>query len=293
MAEQARDIPVRQLQVDLSAGFSRHWHGGDAYRSHLFNSLSMLFPLGEQNFIDVLRLFIPMLEARDAQRLLADVRAFIGQEATHRRLHALYNEQLGAQGYVSKIEHLLAWRIRNSLRFSPLSRLAIVAAFEHFTAVLGDGMLRKPGWSDVMQEPLKAVWRWHAAEETEHKAVAFDVYREAGGGYWRRVGWFAYANLIFMLDTTFQSLCMLHCDRVMLRPSTWRSAVAMWWGRDGLVWHLAPRLLRYFSPWFHPDEVDNHALVARWRSENAELYRTITAPEVQDGRPVAASGMEA
>lgn len=53
MAMSHNDIPLRHLDVDLAAGFARHWHGGDAYRTHLYNALSLMFPVGEQYFIDV------------------------------------------------------------------------------------------------------------------------------------------------------------------------------------------------------------------------------------------------
>jgi len=41
---------------------------------------------------------------------------------------------------------------------------------------------------------MQLVWGWHAAEETEHKAVCFDLYRALGGGWLRRV-------LVLMLVT--------------------------------------------------------------------------------------------
>ena len=91
MEEQTFGFPVRQLLVDLESGFPRHWNGGDAYRSHVLNSLSMMLPQEEQYFIDIARECIPALEARQASELLTQVRGFIGQEATHRRMHTLYN----------------------------------------------------------------------------------------------------------------------------------------------------------------------------------------------------------
>ena len=39
-------LTIRKLQVDLSRGFDRHWHGGDAFRSQYYNALSMSFPVG-------------------------------------------------------------------------------------------------------------------------------------------------------------------------------------------------------------------------------------------------------
>src|SRR5947209_2589340 len=85
-------LVVRKLEIDLAAGFARHWHGGDAFRSHYYNALSMSFPVGEQYFIDAVRMGANALPDGDAHRdLREEVQVFIGQEATHRHIHALYN----------------------------------------------------------------------------------------------------------------------------------------------------------------------------------------------------------
>src|SRR5438105_6769439 len=106
---------VRKLEIDLSQGFARHWHGGDAFRSHYYNALSMSFPVGEQYFIDAVRQGLALLP-NDAGHtaLRATAQAFIGQEATHRHIHALYNAQLEKQGLVNRWERWAAWRIRHS-----------------------------------------------------------------------------------------------------------------------------------------------------------------------------------
>lgn len=282
MQSETPELPVRQLLVDLSQGFARHWHGDDPYRSHLYNSLSLLFPLGEQNFIEVARACLPLLR-QDQLALAAQVQGFIGQEAAHRHLHAQYNAQLAAQGYRDRIGAALAWRIERTRRLPLLTRMAVVAAFEHVAAVLGDGVLRHPSWSADMQEPLQTVWRWHAAEEAEHKAVAFDLYRALGGGYARRVGWFLYATLIFLGDTLRQTSSMLRQDGALLQPRTWSSAMRTWWGHEGIAWHLLPRLLHYLSPRFHPAQQDSSGLVERWRREYAAAYRVVGAAAEPDG----------
>ena len=49
------DLVVRRLLIDLNTPFPARWNGGDAFRSALFNALSMSFPVGEQYFIDSVR----------------------------------------------------------------------------------------------------------------------------------------------------------------------------------------------------------------------------------------------
>ena len=109
-------LVVRRLLIDLQAPFARRWNGGDAFRSALFDALSMSFPVGEQFFIDAVRLGMKALPAAERERLEPEVQGFIGQEATHRRIHALFNAQLDAQG------HRNTWGPRGRPSALPASR---------------------------------------------------------------------------------------------------------------------------------------------------------------------------
>jgi uncharacterized protein len=262
-------LRIRRIEIDLSSGFARRWHGGDPFRSALYNTLSMMFPAGEQFFMDSVREFIPALERAGNDKLVAEARGFIGQEATHRHLHEQYNAALEAQGFRNRVERLIEFRIRMSRHFAPLSRLAVVIGYEHFTAILGDGLLRDREWIRTDDERLDRLWHWHAAEETEHKAVAYDVYLAAGGGYWRRVLWFLYMSLWFAVDVTWQTTLLLWKDRALWRPSTWLSALSFWWWKPGALLHMAPHWLRYLKPGFHPWQHDNRALLKRWYADYA------------------------
>ena len=83
-------LPVRRLHVDLAQPFASRWCGGDAFRTAFFNALSMSFPVGEQYFIDSLKNGAQKLAPSELQAFEEDLRGFIGQEATHRHLHALF-----------------------------------------------------------------------------------------------------------------------------------------------------------------------------------------------------------
>ena len=272
-------LTVRKLNIDFSQGFGRRWLGGDAYRTALFNALSMSFPIGEQSFIDSVR------AAPDAclvdPVLRAQVKSFIGQEASHRHVHVQYNAQLTAQGFDYIMEPVVARRLRALDKMDVRTRLAVTVAFEHYTALLADGVLTRPRWMAGAEPALRTLWEWHAVEETEHKSVAFDVYRACGGGYWRRVLMYLQVSLIFMADTTVQTGHNLHRDGSLFKPGTWLSFANTWFGRDGIAWHLVVPGLQYFSPRFRPWQHDNRALVARWLAQNGAAYRAIT-PQGQD-----------
>jgi uncharacterized protein len=268
-------LTVRKIDVDLSQGFGRHWNGGDAYRTQLFNALSMSFPRGEQLFIDAVR-DVPQ-ECLTDPVLRAEVRDFIGQEATHRHLHTQYNKGLEQHGLPYTREEKLKKRLARVDKLGVLDRLAITCALEHYTAVLADGVLRRPDWLDGAEPHMKTLWYWHAVEETEHKGVAFDAYVAAGGGYRRRVAWYLHASMVFAYDSFMQTLHNLRNDGQLFRLRTWGSAINTWFGRSGLAWHLAKPVLAYLSPRFHPWRHDNRKLIEDWLQDNSASWRPVRA----------------
>jgi uncharacterized protein len=167
-----------------------HWIPGDPFATHLINVLHLLLPAGERWFVEVYREALPLV--RD-ERLRADVRGFMGQEAIHARAHAAVLESLRSRGietgpYTRKIdwlcERLLVSDAAPRLLRGPWLRfrLAGIAAVEHFTCVLGNWILDaealdRAGADRVMMDLL----RWHGAEEVEHRSVAFDLSRHLSG----------------------------------------------------------------------------------------------------------------
>src|SRR5262249_57523594 len=113
--------------------------------------------------------------------LAGDVEGFLGQEATHSREHRRYNAALTDAGLPAKAleEDLRGILDEIRARVSPEDALAITIALEHFTAIMADVALSDDRILADADPRFAAVWRWHAIEETEHKAVAYDVYPQA------------------------------------------------------------------------------------------------------------------
>ncbi|RYF64197.1 MAG: metal-dependent hydrolase, partial [Comamonadaceae bacterium] len=154
------DLVVRRLLVDMEAPIARHWCDGDAFRSALFNALSMSFPFGEQFFIDSVRKGFQELPAGEQDRFRTEVQGFVGQEATHRRLHSLYNAHLDKLGFVNGWEPRVKARLRLLEQEDVRHWLAITAANEHFTAILADFLLRNPSLLGSQDERLATMWLW-------------------------------------------------------------------------------------------------------------------------------------
>src|SRR5262249_17194143 len=75
----------------------------------------------------------------------------------------------------------------------PVLRLAVTVACEHFTAILAEEALAD-GALDLADEPLRHLLAWHAVEELEHKAVAFDVLQRVAPSYALRMAGLALAT---------------------------------------------------------------------------------------------------
>lgn len=268
-------LPVRRLLIDLETPFARHWNGGDAFRTAYFNALSMSFPLGEQFFIDSVRAGVKALPAASRPAFDEAEQGFVGQEATHRRIHALFNGQLARQGHVNAWEPRIAQRLERLKGFTdPRHAVAITAALEHFTAILAKHLLQHPETLEGTEPRLRTMWFWHACEESEHRSVAFDVYRALGGDErWRR-RWMRIVTFNFMADLTRQTARNLWHDGALLRWRTWRSAASFLFGAHGVVRHAFRPWLAYFREDFHPSQLET-ALAQEWLQGNAGEYKVV------------------
>lgn len=271
-------LVVRRLLVDLETPFARRWNGGDAFRSAYFNALSMSFPAGEQFFIDAVRAAVKRLPPARQAAFEAEVQGFVGQEATHRRIHALFNDQLAAQGHVNTWESRIRRRLlRMQALADPRHALAATAATEHFTAILAQHLLQHRETLAGAQPRLQTMWLWHASEESEHRSTAFDLYRALGGNeLWRR-RWMRIVTLHFTTDMLRQTVRNLWHDGDLLRWRTWRSAYDFFFGRrHGLVRHTFGPWRRYFRSDFHPAEQDA-SLADEWLRQHAADYAVVAA----------------
>ena len=270
------DLVVRRLLVDMQAPIARHWCAGDAFRTAFFNALSMSFPVGEQFFIDSVRNGFKALPADQQEKFRAEVQGFVGQEATHRRLHALYNAHLEKLGLVNDWEPRARQRLKLLEGVDVRHWLALTAANEHFTAIFADFMLHHPELLGTQDPRLVTLWLWHSAEESEHKSTAFDLYHALGGNLEWRVKWMRRVTTIFMMDTLRQTVRNLRRDGTLWKWSTFKSAASFLLGKQGLIRQTYKPWRDYFRPDFHPEEQDASAS-RRWLSENADRYVPVGA----------------
>lgn len=265
------ELVVRRLLIDLDQPVERHWCAGDPFLTAWFNALSMSFPFGEQFFMDSVRAGFKALAPEDQAPLHGEVQGFVGQEATHRRIHALFNAQIEKHGLSNHWEARARRRLALMEGADVRHGVAITAANEHFTALFAEWMLSHPQLLDGCDARLKALWLWHSAEEAEHKSTAFDIYQALGGSHAWRVRWMRRVTIFFLSDALRQTLSNLRADGTLWRWSTWRSAARHLLGREGLLRTSYGPWKQYFRRDFHPNQ--HHSdLSRRWLADNEHAY---------------------
>lgn len=268
------ELTVRRLLIDLETPIARQWNGGDAFRTAWFNALSMSFPVGEQFFIDAVRLGAKALPEARRAALAAEVQGFIGQEATHRRVHALFNGHLEAQGHQNRWAQRAARRMKRLEGLDARHWVAATAATEHITAIFADWMLRHPEALAGAEPRLQTLWLWHASEESEHRSTAFELYLALGGNPVWRVRFMRLVSWHFLIDVFRQTARNLRHDGELWRWRTWRSGWRWLFGREGLLRGVYRPWRDYFAPDFHPRRHDDGA-AARWLRDNEDAYAVV------------------
>lgn len=264
-----RDIAIksRKLNVKLAPEKLSTWCG-DAFLSHWFNALSSLFPIAENSFITALRAAKGAIEN---EGLLKQIDGYVRQEASHTKMHQMYNMLLSRQDYnIACITHKKMRYARFIQHMYPLTmQLARIAALEYYTAIFADIMYPPYDWLARADRDYALFWKLHAIEEVEHKSVAFDVYQAISGNYFLRILMIFPATIELFYSIAQSHIHFLRKDKKLWRMRTWQSAVRFFCSRRGILWLIIKRFLLYLLPNFHPWQIDNYHLVVEWDNKHA------------------------
>jgi predicted metal-dependent hydrolase len=259
------EVRARRIRFAYPVGsLQRHFVDGDLVMSHVIAHLSALFPEGEAFFVRSVRRFADQITDPE---LKSRVQGFIGQEVTHGREHRTLNERLQQMGYptrrVDRMTHRDFTRFERLL--SPLTCLAITAAFEHYTAVIAELLLADERVQAILgSSEVRSMLLWHAIEESEHRSVAFDVYRSVGGTETRRIWTMRIIRLTFTASVVFFSTLSLLGDRAAYNPVRLFRSLAALRHSPLLTRAVVRRIRAYTKRGFHPDDTDNTALLEHW-----------------------------
>ena len=249
---------------------SRWWMKGDPVATAWYNSVSASLPRGEAFFIETMKKF------RDEMPpgLATEVRDFIRQEINHTREHVAFNRLVADHGYdVESIDRGIADMLSLAEGRPREVNLAVSIALEHFAASISHELLAHPSYLAGAEKEPAELWRWHAAEEIEHKGLVFDVWlhvtRDWSG--WKRWKTMTMVTLLitrkYFRNRVRDALGLMAQDGL----TGWRARARLYWhlwGNPGMIRRLLPHWGRILLPGFKPWDLDNSDLIQRYRRQD-------------------------
>lgn len=260
-------IVVRQIPFAFDEGIDPVWHPGRPEWSHMVNGASLAMPYLEPFLIKTVT---EALKQVGEAGLKADVHGFIGQEGVHYRNHRRYNEIL-KQSYpeLAEVEAGLEADYRKFQSRSLKWRLAYTAGFETMTMGITEWLIRQRKLLFAGSDPAVAsLVLWHMVEETEHKTVAWDLYRHLHRDPLARAWGLAYATWHVAWASRKGYVRMLKRDGLW---RNWRSRLRLWAMVARFLLHTSPAMLRSLLPGYHPAGAHDPDWVKRWAGAYAAL----------------------
>ena len=276
-------FPVRRMNFNFDT-VPEYWMGGNAGLTHFMTALSALFPAGEKFFIDSVRAvrYHPML--KNNADLQKEISAFIGQEAMHTHEHVGFNASAQKFGHdVDALEHHTDTVIQTTRKFmaklakpigitQEMVDLTTTTALEHFTATIASQLLTNSHIQELMtDDTMKTMWLWHAIEENEHKAVAYDVFKGVFGkglrAYTLRTSSLVISMVILFFIQNYFLWRLLKQDKQLNLENLRMIYRYAYSPSKGIITGMGKEMLLYFKPSFHPNDVDTSSLLDTWKAK--------------------------
>ncbi|MGE0878266.1 MAG: metal-dependent hydrolase [Acidimicrobiia bacterium] len=194
-------LTVRRPSFDLT-GMRAVWAPHREW-AHQINSANIIPTAIEPFLIKVMRRAKADLDPVADAELIDDIDLFNRQEAQHYKAHDLFVEMIAADGYPAIVDHdnKLKDEYDEFLRARDLEwLLGYCEGFEALAAA-GAHVWVDGGWGEYLQgaDPRGvALWRWHLAEEYEHRTVVHRLFHRLSTGtpaevYAKRIATFQFA----------------------------------------------------------------------------------------------------
>ena len=272
--------PREQLDFKLDASIPKYWFNQDAFKTRFLDAVSVTFPEGERYFMTCMRQFRDQITD---ENLREDVMSFNRQEAQHGIVHTTFNNLLKDQGLpVAELNAEQRRRLNAAVQRLPASfNLAIKEACEHITALMAEIFFADPDFLKHADYRVRAMLAWHAMEEMEHKAVAFDTMQKvAQVGYIERSLAMLFLTSIFVYLRIKDTNVFLRADGFSKTERVTMLVKNLPWlfGKKGIVRVMTTPWLEYFKPGFHP-----------WQQVALPQYQVWLAHYIKTGDPIAAS----
>lgn len=267
-------MKIRKLNFSIGTSEIGEWIEGNPFKTQLFNSASMSFPIGEAYFIRSVKK-IQELGLITSPELLDEIAQFSAQEALHSYVHRTFNNRLAEEGLTFSLQKYFEKKIKIiNLIHNAKTQLSITMAYEHLTSALSYANLKYEWGKDIKDENIRKMWDWHSAEEIEHNAVAYHVYEVVKGGYLRRLYGMVFTLTAFTFDYTVQTMINLWKTQSLFKIKTMSGAASALAGREGIFWIMGKVFIAYLNPWWKPSKYQNDISI-KWLNEHKNAFTVL------------------
>ena len=254
-------FPVRRMDYNFE-NIPKYWCANDPAMTHYFTGLSTLFPEGESYFVRSVRALREHAKLNEA--LDREISAFIGQEAMHSKEHHAFHISAQQHGMNPESLEKVTGIVLKGLEkiFSKKWNLLVTVGLEHYTAVLVVSMMETVN-EYMTDKTIRDLWLWHSVEETEHKAVAFDLYEYLYGNglnaYLPRVTIFTLSLILITGLSTIYQIVLMKRDKQLSNLKTWQNFFNF---AAKQYKTFIPKFFEYYRYDFHPNQTNEKDLVA-------------------------------
>jgi predicted metal-dependent hydrolase len=252
------------LKLNWDQDLPKYYFDNSPFKTHLFNSISIMFEQGEVFFIKSVNYYRDII-TEPAQ--LKNIDNFIKQEAGHTVVHKKYNEWISSHGLPKDyIENITLKHLNRFEKiFGNKGCLVTTTTLEHITAIAAEYVLLHPTVMEKMHPHFREIWEHHSIEEIEHKAVAMSILNKIGSYKFRR-----FINVIiwgpaFIFCAIANTIRLLRADKQLWKWRTVKDAVDLLFNyRHGIFTKLIFPWMRCLKINFHPNNHDTTLLLQRF-----------------------------
>lgn len=279
------EIKPRHMDFPFGALKSMKFFDDNIYKSAFIAQLSSTFPVGETEFLNSVKNYRAEIKN---EKLIKQVKGFIGQEGHHSHQHEKINRELDRLGYDTNRIHLLlkAMIDEKVVNMSRKFRLAYTVCAEHMTGIMAEHAITRTDFLANLEKPFQDLLYWHAVEEIEHKAVAFDVYMECEGDtkYLKRV------MTLFILGMhmrmTRYTLNMVFSSKHWKSWSEFKGFMSWMFGKKGMWRSLRKPYRSFFKEGFHPWSNGGLDMIEKWEKEYYQPEQNKATAEYREAQSI-------